>query len=98
MCGVAAGAEGESAISVTPGFAALSVHQGQHDRDGAGGGLVLDYQRGFSDTWWFRAAAGGALLDVDGTAYEAIGSVGVTYTIDVLRYVPYVGIAAGAAL
>jgi hypothetical protein len=96
--GVAAAAEGESAISVVPGFAALSVHQGQHERSGVGGGGLVDYQRSFSDTWWFRAAAGGALLDIDGTAYEAVGTVGVTYTIDVFRYVPYVGVGAGAAV
>jgi hypothetical protein len=97
----AAAVEGESAIGLTLRFATLSAGAADGDGDvsGVGGGLGVDYQRGFGDTWWFRAAVGGAAYSVEGSAsYSAIGSLGVTYAVDVIKYVPYVGIAGGAVV
>jgi hypothetical protein len=91
--------EGESLLSATPLVSSLTLTAQPHDVTGLGGGLAIDYQRGLSDTWWFRAAAGGALHDADeGRLWLGGATVGVTYAIDVLRYVPYAGIGLGLAV
>ena len=97
----AAAVEGESAIGLTLRFATLSAGaaDGDDDVSGVGGGLGVDYQRGFGDTWWFRASVGGAAYSIESAAsYSAVGSLGVTYAVDVVKYVPYVGIAGGAVV
>ena len=97
----AAAVEGESAIGLTLRFATLSAAAADGDGDvsGVGGGVGIDYQRGFGDTWWFRASVGGAAYAIEGEAsYSAVGSLGVTYAVDVIKYVPYVGIGGGAVV
>jgi hypothetical protein len=97
--GAAAAVEGESSLAVTGRFATLSAGASgqQGDVSGAGGGLGVDYQRGFGDTWWFRAAVGGNAFAVEGQgSYAALAVVGVTYAVDVIKYVPYIGVGGGA--
>ena len=95
----AAAVDGESSIGLTLRVATLDAGAAaaQGDVSGVGGGLGVDYQRGFGDTWWFRAAVGGMVYAVDGQAsYGALASAGVTYAVDVIKYVPYIGIGGGA--
>ncbi len=88
--------EGESSLSVTPRFSALRVEVDDVESSGVGGGLSLDYQRGFSDTWWFRGAIAGAFHD--GGLWNGTATLGLTYAVDVLRYVPYLGAGVGGAV
>jgi len=91
--------EGESALSFAPVFAVLNVTQHDRDAGGPGVGLVVDYQIGLSDSFAFRAAAGGSAHAVSGErAFAATGTAGITYAIDVFRYVPYVGAGLGVAV
>lgn len=94
----AAAVEGESALSVSVKFATLNVvREREADVSAVGGALVVDYQRGIGDTFWLRGAAGGAVHDADGGAvYAGHATAGITYAVDVLKYVPYLGIGAGA--
>ena len=90
--------EGESALSATGVFSSMTVNQKDGDVGGPGGGLMLDYQYGLSDSFWVRASLGGTAQSVDGVALVGLGSVGLTYAVDVFRYVPYVAIGAGGAV
>jgi hypothetical protein len=93
----AAADEGESALSIGLGFAGFSID----DHDGKGAALGLEYERGLSDAFWLRASAAGAVHrggGEDGTSYAGHGVVGLTYVVDVLKYVPYLTGGVGAAL
>jgi hypothetical protein len=90
----AAADEGESALSVDVAFDSFTID----DHDGQGGGLGLEYERGLSDAFWLRGAAAGAVYrggDREGTTYAGRASVGLTYVIDVLKYVPYLQAGLG---
>jgi hypothetical protein len=96
-------ADGESAISVSADFASLIVDQGTdirpNEKSGVGGLVGVDYQRGFGDSFWLRAGVGGGLVGVNGRAgYAMVGTVGLTYAVDILKYVPYVGVGVGGVL
>jgi hypothetical protein len=85
--------EGESAFSVGLGYAGISIP----DHTANGGDLSLEYERGVTDVVWLRASLGGGLLLDAGSRVESgHGTVGLTYVLDVLRYVPYVTLGAGA--
>lgn len=94
--GRAAADEGESAVSVGLGFASFAITE----HDGLGAGLGIDYERGLSDAFWLRASAAGAYYRAGdaGAAYAGQATVGLTYVIDVLKYVPYLHIGAGGAV
>jgi hypothetical protein len=101
--GIAGAVEGEQALSLSARFASLTVTEevdGRNaDRSGIGGGLMLDYQRATSDTIWLRAALAGTVHRIEGeTTYAGHLSVGATYAVDVLKYVPYVSAGVGASL
>jgi hypothetical protein len=84
--------EGESAISVSASFAGFSVP----DHSPVGGTLGFDYERGITDVLWLRASGGGGGFSDEGSpAYAGYSEVGITYVIDVLRYVPYVNLGVG---
>jgi hypothetical protein len=92
----AAADEGESALSVDLAFDSFTID----DHDGQGGGLGLELERGLSDAFWLRAAAGGAVYrggNAEGTTYTGRATVGLTYVIDVLKYVPYLQAGIGGA-
>src|SRR5262245_21889272 len=96
-------AEGQSEVSVTASFAALSVDQGttQRPRQHSGNGALLgvDYQHAFGESLWLRVGLGGGLTSVDGSASGVFSGVaGLTYTVDILRYVPYLGLGVGGVL
>jgi len=89
----AAADRGESTLSVDVSFASFAIS----DQDGLGGALGVDYERGLSDAFWLRAAAGGAYYRRDeGGAYAGSGAVGLTYVVDVVKYVPYLSVGLGA--
>jgi hypothetical protein len=95
--GPAAADEGESALSVGAAFSTFTID----DHDGQGGALSLEYERGLSDAFWLRGAATGAVHhggDEDGTSFAGHAVVGLTYVIDVLKYVPYLHAGIGAVV
>lgn len=101
--GIAGAVEGEQALSLSARFASLTVTEtvdGRNvDRSGIGGGLLVDYQRAVSDTLWLRAALAGTAHRIeDQTSFAGHASLGVTYAVDVLKYVPYVSAGLGASL
>lgn len=92
--------EGESAVSAGAYFSTFSLP----DHAPLGGALGVDYERGITEVMWLRAsAAGGLYLDSpDDTAtrkaaYAAQGSLGISYALDVLRYVPFVTLGLGGS-
>jgi hypothetical protein len=95
-------AEGQSSISVTAGYAALVAEDGAtpaRQLDGNGGLGSVDYQRGFGDSWWLRVGLGGGAVSLGGEmSGVAVGTVGLTYAVDILRYVPYVGLGVGGVV
>jgi hypothetical protein len=101
--GVASAVEGEQALSLSARFASLTVTEvidrRNVDLSGAGGGLMLDYQRAISDTLWLRGAVAGTLHAIEGEAsFAGHATVGFTYQVDVLKYVPYVSAGLGASV
>ena len=90
--GLALADEDESVLSLRLAYAGFSVP----DRTPHGGTLGLDYERGISDAVWLRASGGGAAMyDAGSPYYLGHAEVGVTYVIDVLRYVPHVDVGIG---
>ena len=84
--------EDESMFSLSLAYAGVSVP----DHTPHGGALGIAYERGVSDAVWLRASCGaGAMYDAGAPAYLAHAEVGVTYVIDVLRYVPHVDLGIG---
>lgn len=84
--------EGESALSLNAAGIGFSVP----DHSPKGGSLGFDYERGITDILWLRASAGGGVLRDGGSpAYAGYSEVGITYVIDVLRYVPYINLGVG---
>lgn len=58
--------------------------------------LGIDYERGFSEVLSFRASTGGGLYLEDGNrSYSGHLVVGITYLMDVLKYVPYINLGLG---
>jgi hypothetical protein len=85
--------DGEHALSVSMGYGTYLVPD--YSPDGAI--LGLSYRRGFSDAFCFRVSGGGGLYyGADQLTYSGHMTVGVTYLLDVLKYVPYVEVGAGA--
>jgi hypothetical protein len=87
--------EGEHALSAGLGFARFSIPE----HDGDGGALTIEYERGLSDAFWLRVTSTGAVYrggDREGTGYTGNLVAGLTYVIDVLRYVPYLHAGVGA--
>jgi hypothetical protein len=98
VLGLAAGqakaGDDDRALGVSLAYGRVSIP----DHEPEGGALVLDYQRGITDVLWLRGAVlGGALRRGGGTTFAGQGVLGVTYALDILKYVPYVnlGLALG---
>jgi hypothetical protein len=89
--------KGEKVLSVVPHFMTWTVNQDDQERSATGGGVGVDLERGVTDTAWLRGSATGSLLDgPDGLCWSAGATVGITYALDVLRYVPYANLGVGA--
>jgi hypothetical protein len=96
-------AEGEKAFSVGVDYSHWNVVQESHPGDdddsitADGAQLALDYEYGWNDTLWLRASGSGGYFSVPkGSAWAAGGTLGITYAIDVIRWVPFVQLGAGA--
>jgi hypothetical protein len=88
--------DGESAFSISAGYASFAIPE----HEPPGGTFGLEYERGISDVFWFRAAAAGAVYHATGgPSYGGHLSLGLTYVVDVFKYVPYLhGGVGGVAL
>lgn len=87
--------DGERAVSISAGYSSFAIPE----HEPPGGALGLEYEHGIGDTMWFRAAAAGGIYGGDdGAAYAGIGSVGITYVVDVLKYLPYLHAGLGGAV
>lgn len=86
-----AASEGQWEVGAGVGYALASVPEGVEGAWRSGGLLGLEAQRGLSDSWALRAGAGFSLHPASdaGTARAVGGSAGVTYSVDVLRVVPF---------
>lgn len=87
--------DGERALSISAGYSSFAIPE----HEPPGGALGLEYEHGIGDTMWVRAAAaGGVYGGAEGPAYAGLGSLGITYVVDVLRYVPYLHAGLGGVL
>lgn len=92
--------EGETALSAYGGLAsfAFDVEDSDDTSTGIGFGAGVDYERGLTESIWLRLSGGGALYSGRPTSASGQATAGLTYVFDVLQYVPYGHIGAGAAL
>jgi len=91
----AAADEGESALSASAGYASFAVPE----HEPPGGALGLEYERGIGADLWIRAAAAGGLYATDGgPSWSGQGTLGLTYVVDILKYVPYLHAGVGAVM
>jgi hypothetical protein len=95
-------AEGERAFGVGIDYSTWTViqdHPGTDDDSLTAHGVALaaDYEYGWNDTLWLRASASGGYYAVpDGNGWATGGTIGITYALDVLRYVPLIQAGVGA--
>jgi hypothetical protein len=92
----AAASEGESALSVYLGYGTYAVVDEDERPSGHGTVIGLDFERGVSDALSLRVSGGGGgYLGDDRTTYSGQFTVGITYLLDVVKYVPYVNVGLG---
>jgi len=98
--GRAVAGEGESALSASLGYGIWWLPGPKDTSIGPDGGAVLGltYERGISEALsWRVGIAGGAFLG-GGISGAGWASGGLVYRFDVLKYVPYVLLAAGGVV
>ena len=83
--------EGESVVSVSLSYATFAIP----DHNPSGSVVGMDYERGITDVLWLRASGGAGVYYADSASYSGHGVVGLTYALDVLKYVPYVNLGVG---
>lgn len=94
LAGPALADEGETALSLGLGYASFAIP----DHEPPGATLAFDYEYGLGEELWLRGSAQAAGYSVDaGWAYGGQASLGLTYVIDVIKYVPYLHAGVGAA-
>lgn len=87
--------EGESALSLSAGYQSFTVPK----HAPPGGGLGLEYERGLGQAFSLRAAAGGGLFGDSGElSYGGQATLGLTYVVDIIKYVPYLTGGLGATV
>lgn len=95
QAGPARAGEDDRALSVSLSYGTFSIP----DHTPKGSVLGLDYERGFSEVLAFRASTGGGVYFEDGSrSYSGHLVLGITYLMDVLKYVPYVNAGVGCIL
>ena len=91
---------GENALSMGGGYATYATSSDRDDEvlsPTVGAAATATFERGVSDYAAWRARAVGAIYassDV-GTAGSGIVTLGLSYRVDVLKYVPYVAVGIG---
>ena len=97
---VALAGEGERALSVSVAYATYATPDAEMEETltpSIGGAVAVTYERALGDEVSWRADLGFATyLGGSGTALSGLGTVGLVYRIDVLKYVPYVDVGVGA--
>jgi hypothetical protein len=90
----AAADEGESALSLSAGYASFAIPE----HEPPGGALGIEYERGLGEDLWVRAAAAGGAYAAEESslAWTGQATIGLTYVVDILRYVPYLHGGVGA--
>jgi hypothetical protein len=93
--------DGENAVSAAAGFATYATPNEDMDetlRPLGGGALAATYERGFGDYAAWRVHGAGAVYgggSGDGVVESGLVTLGLSYRVDVLRYVPYVAVGVG---
>ena len=90
--------DGENAVSGGAGLATYATPNEDEDqtlRPTGGGAIAATYERGFGDYAAWRVHGAGALYGGGGLATSGLVTVGLSYRVDVLRYVPYVAVGVG---
>ncbi|MSP17256.1 MAG: hypothetical protein EXR73_11735 [Myxococcales bacterium] len=89
-------ADRERVLTLSADYARLELPAAAGELALTGGALGLTFQRGWGDTLLFRAAvAGGLHAAPDGLARAGSAVIGITYVIDILRYVPTIDLGVG---
>ncbi len=92
---------GTQAVSVSLGYATFSIPIREPRPDGPrahspdGTSLALDYELGLTEVVFLRASGGGGVYFGEQLNYSGQATIGLTYHLDVLRWVPYVSVGAG---
>jgi hypothetical protein len=90
--------DGETAVSAAAGFATYATPDEDDEATltpTAGAALQATYERGFGDYAAWRAHLGGAIYGGGACRRQRPGTIGLSYRLDVLRYVPYVAVGVG---
>lgn len=96
--GEATAGDGETAVSASAGYATYATPGPEEDQTltpTAGGLLGATYERGFGDYASWRVHGAGALYGGGGVVTSGLVTAGLSYRVDVLRYVPYVTVGLG---
>jgi hypothetical protein len=80
--------EGESVLSVSLGYAGYTL--ADQEETASGVLLGLEYERGITDALWLRGQVGYGAYPFGDFSHSVDASFGLTYALDVLKYVPYV--------
>jgi hypothetical protein len=92
-------ADDERAVSIAAGFATYATPDAKMEATltpTAGAAVAATYERALGDEVSWRADLVVAGYLGGGAALSGLGSVGLVYRIDVLKYVPYVDVGVGA--
>lgn len=93
--------DGERAVSLGLGYATYATPNAAADQTltpTAGAAVAATYERGFgADTAWRADLVLGGYLG-GGTAGSALATIGLSYRVDVLKYVPYLEVGIGALI
>lgn len=87
-------------IGLAPAIGILQIDGKSTSSTGAGAGGALHYTYGLTDQWNLTVEAGRVIVAADqdfpySPASVDHGAVGAAYVIDILRWVPYIGVAGG---
>ncbi len=91
--------DGETAVSAALGYATYATPDEDDEETlspTAGATVQATYERGFGDDAAVRVHLGGALYGGGGLAGTGLATIGLSYRLDVLRYVPYAAVGVGA--
>lgn len=94
----AAAGDGETAASAALGWSTYAVPDEEAEETltpTAGATVQATWERGLGDAAAWRVHGAGALFVGGGVAGTGLVTVGLSYKLDVLRYVPYAAVGAG---
>lgn len=100
LTGTAHAGDGETAVSAALGWSTYATPNPDPEEMETlsptfGGGVAATYERGFGDYASWRVHGAGAVYSGGGLAATGLVTAGLSYRVDVLRYVPYVVAGVG---